>query len=274
MISDLLTFHISSQDKDDGIIEDFTIDLNIDIALKKRLNKVCISSIVIPKTYYNIENSYLYLYENNQEIIIYINGGNYNKTQFYKILSQKLTQYSLNQVSYIIQQNSIEYDDGLVKITCDKPNIIKKLYFIENEIYDCLGFFKNKYYEFTDVLIGERIQNYNSNNIIYLHSNLVCNNLNDFKTGGNNILSTINNCGSCPFYSYIQKEYYDLVFHMKDLIYNPLMRFYLTSENRNINLHNVDYNFTIHFFTYTDNLPLYKKINNYINYSLVNEEEK
>ena len=55
------------------------------------------------------------------------------------------------------------------------------------------------------------------------------------------------------------------------------MNFYLTSENRLINLNNIDYNFTINFFTYTENLPLYKKISNIINYSLVSEnitEEK
>jgi len=74
--------------------------------------------------------------------------------------------------------------------------------------------------------------------------------MNDFKTSGNNILTYINNCGACPFYSFIQKDYSDLLFHMKDLIFNPLMRFYLTSENRNINLHNINYNFSIHLFTY------------------------
>jgi hypothetical protein len=61
---------------------------------------------------------------------------------------------------------------------------------------------------------------------------------------------------------------------MRDLIFNPLMRFYLTSENRNINLHNINYNFSIHLFTYTENAPFYKKINNFMNYTLVNEEDK
>jgi hypothetical protein len=54
MISNLLTFHISSADRDDGTIEDFFIDLNIDQSLRKQLNKIVLSSIVIPKTYYNI----------------------------------------------------------------------------------------------------------------------------------------------------------------------------------------------------------------------------
>lgn len=275
MISNLLTFHISSADRDDGTIEDFLIDLNIDQSLRKQLNKVALSSIVIPKTYYNIqENSYFYLYEDDVLITININPGNYNKNQLSKVLSSKLTSQSLNQVVYLFQQNNTEYDDGLIKITCDKPLINKKIYFVENEVYDCLGFFKEKYYQFTNELIGEKIQNLNSNNIIYLHSNIICSPMNDFKTSGNNILTYINNCGACPFYSFIQKDYSDLLFHMKDLIFNPLMRFYLTSENRNINLHNINYNFSIHLFTYQENAPLYKKINNFMNYTLVNEEEK
>jgi len=104
MISNLLTFHISSADRDDGTIEDFLIDLNIDQSLRKQLNKVALSSIVIPKTYYNIqENSYFYLYEDDVLITININPGNYNKNQLSKVLSSKLTSQSLNQVVYLFQ---------------------------------------------------------------------------------------------------------------------------------------------------------------------------
>jgi len=66
-----------------------------------------------------------------------------------------------------------------------------------------MGFFKDKEYIFTTELISERIQNFNSNNMIYLHSNLVSSDINDFKSSGNNILALLNNCGSCSFFSYI-----------------------------------------------------------------------
>jgi len=80
-ISYLNSFHISSLDRDDGIIENFTIDLNIDSDLKNKFNMVSITSFVCPKSYYNIQiGSYFILYENNIPINIYIEEGNYNRT--------------------------------------------------------------------------------------------------------------------------------------------------------------------------------------------------
>jgi len=268
MIDNLLTYHISSKDKDNGTSNDFIIDLNIDQSLKEVLNFCCVQNITIPKSYYNIqENSYLTLYENNIPIIINVEAGNYTRQDLIKSLNTKFNNQTLNNIVYTISKNTILYEDGKLKISCNKPEIIKKIIFTNNELYECMGF-NIKEYIFTNELISPNVQNMNSNNIIYLHSNIVSSNNNDFQTSGNNILCYVNNCGSCPSFSYIDKDF-DMISNMKKLLFTSSMRFYLTSENRDINFNGLDVNFTISFFRYTDNIQYYRKFSNYIDYKLI-----
>lgn len=268
MIDNLLTYHVSSKDRDSGISSDFIIDLNIDQGLKEVLTHCVVQSLVVPKSYYNIqENSNLLLYEGNQEINIYVEPGNYTRQELIKTLQTKFNAQTLNNITYTISKNTTLYEDGKLKITCDKPEITKKLIFSNNELYECMGFNMTEYI-FTNEIISPNVQNMNSNNIIYLHSNIVSSNNNDFQTSGNNILCYLNNCGSCQSFSYIEKDF-DLIYNMKKLLFNSAMRFYLTSENRELNLNGLDINFTISFFRYTENIQYYRKFSNYIDYKLI-----
>ena len=268
MIDNILTYHISSKDKDNGTSNDFTIDLNLDQSLKEILTHCVVQNITLPKSYYNIqENSFLKLYEGSQEIIINVEAGNYTRQDLIKSLNTKFNNQTLNNIVYTISKNTTLYEDGKLKISCDKPGITKKIIFGINELYECMGFNIGEYI-FTNEIISPNVQNMNSNNIIYLHSNIVSSNNNDFQTSGNNILCYINNCGSCPSFSYIDKDY-DMISNMKKLLFNSNMRFYFTSENRDINFNGLDVNFTISFFRYTENIQYYRKISNYIDYKLI-----
>lgn len=269
MIDNLQIYHISSLDRHEGNTNKFIVDLNIDQSLLNNLTHVSLISIAIPKSYYNIQkNSYINLYENNNLIIINVEEGNYTLTQLLKVLTTKFNNQTLNNVIYNFQKNKIDYDDGKIKITCNKSEIIKKIYIEENELYESLGLNKFKYYEFSDILISDNVVNLSSNNVIYLHSNIVSSPFNDLNTSGNNILCYINNCGSCPSYSYIIKDY-DIISNMKRLKFNSNMLFFLTSENRDIDLNGCNFNFSLVFFRYIDNYPFYKKISNYIDYELI-----
>ena len=269
MIDNLQIYHVSSQDRDEGTSNKFIIDLNIDQSLLQNLTHCSVLSISVPKSYYNIQkNSFINLYENNNLIIINVEEGNYNLTQLLKILTTKFNNQTLNNIKYTFQKNTIDYDDGKIKIICDKPEINKKIYIEENELWQSLGLNKFKYYEFNTFLISENVVNLNSNSVIYLHSNIVSSTFNDLNTSGNNVLAYINNCGLCPSYSYIIKDY-DIISNMKRLKFNSKMLFFLTSENRDIDLNGCDFNFSLVLFRYVDNYPFYKKISNYIDYQLI-----
>lgn len=268
MIDNLQIYHVSSKDRDSGNSNRFIVDLNIDQSILYKLTHCCVLSIQIPKSFYNIQkNSFINLYENDNLIIINVEEGNYTLQQLLKTLTTKFNNQTLNNVIYSFQKNTIDYDDGKIKITCNKPEIIKKIYIEENELYESLGFNKYKYYEFNEYLISDNVVNLNSNNVIYLHSNIVSSQYNDLQTSGNNILCYVG-CGSCPSYSYIIKDY-DIISNMKRLNFNANMLFFLTSELRDIDLNGCDFSFSIAFFKYVDNYPFYKKISNYIDYELI-----
>lgn len=269
MIDNLQIYHVSSKDRHEGNSNKFYIDLNIDQSILNNLTHCAISSISIPKSYYNIQkNSIINLYENNVLISINVEEGNYTLTQLLKTLTTKFNNQTLNNVIYSFQKNTIDYDDGKIKITCNRPDIIKKIYIEENELYESIGLNKYKYYEFNEIIISEYVVNLSSNNVIYLHSNIVSSQFNDLNTSGNNILCYINNCGICPSYSYIIKDF-DIISNMKRFKFSPNMLFFLTSENRDIDLNGCDFSFSLLFFRYVDNYPFYKKISNYIDYKLI-----
>ena len=153
MIDNILTYHISSKDKDNGTSNDFTIDLNLDQSLKEILTHCVVQNITLPKSYYNIqENSFLKLYEGSQEIIINVEAGNYTRQDLIKSLNTKFNNQTLNNIVYTISKNTTLYEDGKLKISCDKPGITKKIIFGINELYECMGFNIGEYI-FTNEII-------------------------------------------------------------------------------------------------------------------------
>jgi hypothetical protein len=270
MIDNLISYNITSKNRIDGSTNDFSINLNIPNDIINNITHVSVTNISIPKSFYQIENGFntFSLYENNVLISITLPAGNYSKYQLFSFLSSQMTLQSLNSVTYIIVDEQTLYDTGKLKITNDKPLINKKLFFLDNDIFQFLGFLANKEYTFTSEIVSENIINLNSEDVILLHSNICSSNNNDLKVGSN-VLSSIYTSGQ-KNYSYIIKSF-DLIYNMKSFIKNNKFNFYLTNENNSsINLNGIDFNFVLNLFTYIPNSKIYNKINNLINYSLIN----
>lgn len=271
MIDNLITYNITSKNRLEGSTNNFIIKLNIPVDIINIITNVSITDISIPKSFYQIENGFntFSLYENDELITIILPAGNYTKNQLFTYLNGHMTDQSINGITYTITDEQSFYDTGKIKITTDKPLIIKKLLFSKNDIYQFLGFNTDIEYIFTTEIISPNIINLNSEDVLLLHSNICSNNNNDL-LGGSDVLCSIYTSGQ-KNYSYITKSF-DLIYNMKPFTNNNYFKFYLTNENNNIiDLGGIDLNFVLNLFTYTPNNKIYNKINNLINYSLINE---
>ena len=271
MIDNLISYNITSKSRISGSTNNFNINIQIPSDIINKINFVSISNISVPKSFYQIESGFnnFSLYENDNLINIILPSGNYSKPQLFTYLSNQMTLQSLNNVLYNIIDEQLLYDTGKIKITCDKPLVIKKLLFQKNDIYQYLGFNYEKEYIFTNEIISENIINLNSEDVLLLHSNICSSNNND-QLVGSNVLCSIYTSGQ-KNYSYIIKSY-DMIYNMKPFINNSIYNFYLTNEyNQDIDLNGIDFNFVLNIFTYTPNNNFYKKVNDIINYSLIKE---
>jgi len=271
MIDNLITYNITSKNRIEGSTHNFIIKLNIPTDILNKLTSCCISDVSIPKSFYQIEQGFntFNLYENNELIIITLQPGNYTKNQLFTYLNNNMSNLSLNNVKYNITDEQSLYDTGKIKIIADKPLITKKLLFSRNDIYQFLGFNTNIEYTFTNEIISPNIINLNSEDVLLLHSNICSNNNNDL-LGGSDVLCSIYTSGQ-KNYSYIIKSF-DLIYNMKPFINNNYFKFYLTNENNQIiDLNGIDINFVLNLFTFIPNSKIYNKIDQIINYSLLNE---
>jgi hypothetical protein len=271
MIDNLISYNITSASRNSGTTDNFNIKLDIPNDILNKLTSCSITDVSIPKSFYQIVNNYntFHLYEDNNLIIITIEQGNYSKSQLYAALSTKMINQSLNNIKYNVSDEQTLYDTGKMKITATNELINKSLIFQNNDMYKAMGFNINKEYTFTTTLISENIINLNSEDVLLLHSNITSNYNNDL-IGGSNVLCSIYTSGQ-KNYSYIIKSY-DLIYNMKKFIPNNNMTFYLTNEQgENINLGGIDFNFVLNLFTYIPNSKIYNKIDQIINYSLLNE---
>jgi hypothetical protein len=274
-ISNLITYNLNSKNRTSGTNDNFSINIDLPADLSRYINKVSVSQICIPKSWYFLQtgNNNLHLYEevigsgNKQLINITIPEGNYSKLQLYNKLGSLMTLNSLNGVTYTFTDEHNDYDTGKLKINATNNAIKTYLYFFDNDVYECMGFNKNVEYEFISSIVSVNIINLNRENNIYLKSNIVNNRNNDMITGSS-VLCCVYSAGNKDF-SYIIQQY-NIIDNMKDFINNTSMNFYLTNEdNKAIFLNGVDMSIQINFFTYTPNKTFFDKINNYINYSLI-----
>ena len=274
-ISNLITYNLNSKNRTSGTNDNFSINIDLPADISRYINKVSVTQICIPKSWYFIQtgSNNLHLYEevigsgNKQLINITIPEGNYSKLQLYNKLGSLMTLNSLNGVTYTFTDEHNDFDTGKLKINATNNLIKTYLYFFDNDIYECMGFNKNVEYEFITSIVSVNIINLNRENNIYLKSNIVNNRNNDMVTGSN-VLCCVYSAGNKDF-SYIIQQY-NIIDNMKDFINNISMNFYLTNEdNKAILLNGVDMSIQINFFTYTPNKTFFDKINNYINYSLI-----
>lgn len=271
MIDNLLSYNITSRSRISGTTNNFNIKLDIPKDILEKINYCSVTNISLPKSFYQIEKGFntFQLIEDNININILIEEGNYTKIQLYTVLSNKMTLNSLNGIVYTVVDEQTSYDTGKLKIQATNPLLNKGLLFNDNDLFQPMGFIPNKIYSFTTEIVSDNIINLNSEDVILLHSNIVSSNNNDL-TGGSNVLCSIYTSGQ-KNYSYIIKSY-DLIYNMKKFINNSIFNFYLTNENsQDIDTHGIDFNFVLNFFTYTPNYKIYNKIDNLINYSLIKD---
>lgn len=274
-ISNLITYNLNSKNRSSGTNDNFSINIDLPADIARFINKVSVSQICIPKSWYFIQSgsNNLHLFEevigsgNKQLINITIPEGNYSKLQLYNKLGSLMTLNSLNNVIYTFSDEHNDFDTGKLKINATNNAIKTYLYFFDNDIYECMGFNKNVEYEFINNIVSVNIINLNRENNIYLKSNIVNNRNNDMNTGSG-VLCCVYSAANKDF-SYIIQQY-NMIDNMKDFVNNTSMNFYLTNEdNKSILLNGVDMSIQINFFTYTPNKSFFDKINNYINYSLI-----
>ena len=274
-ISNLITYNLNSKNRSSGTNDNFSINIDLPADIARFINKVSVSQICIPKSWYFIQSgsNNLHLFEevigsgNKQLINITIPEGNYSTLQLYNKLGSLMTLNSLNNVIYTFSDEHNDFDTGKLKINATNNAIKTYLYFFDNDIYECMGFNKNVEYEFINNIVSVNIINLNRENNIYLKSNIVNNRNNDMNTGSG-VLCCVYSAANKDF-SYIIQQY-NMIDNMKDFVNNTSMNFYLTNEdNKSILLNGVDMSIQINFFTYTPNKSFFDKINNYINYSLI-----
>ena len=276
-ISNLITYNLNSKNRSSGTNDNFTINIDLPSDIARFINKVSVTQVCVPKSWYFLQtgSNNLHLYEevigsgNKQLINIIIPEGNYSKLQLYNKLGSLMTLNSLNGVTYTFTDEHNDYDTGKLKINATNNNIKTYLYFFDNDIYECMGFNKNVEYEFISSIVSVNIINLNRENNIYLKSNIVNNRNNDMITGSN-VLCCVYSAANKDF-SYIIQQY-NMIDNMKDFVNNSSMNFYLTNEdNKSILLNGVDMSLQINFFSYTSYKPFFDKINNYLNFSLISK---
>lgn len=267
MIDNLIWLNINSNNRISGDSWNFIYKIDIPQLYLNKINYVSITNINIPKWYYTFDNSYNHFsYSENNEIInIYIPIGNYSKNQFYKQISTLMTTNSLNNIWYIMSDETTLYDTGLSKIIANNNinNYDIKLIFYKNDVNYAFGYNENWENIFiNNIIISPNIINLNFANNILLHSNCVNWNINDIYW--NDILCNIY-CSSFQNFWYIW-QYFDIIWNMKKFnqVNGGIYKFVLTNEdNEIINLNNVELWFTINFFWYTSLEKIYQLLNWY-----------
>ena len=262
-ISNIYTFNIDSKLRISGNDSNFNYKINLDNDKRKLITHCAISYISIPKSYYLIDeyNCYFTLFEDNTEIQLFIESGNYTKIQIKNKLKDKLNNGSVNGIIYDVIDAYNDRETGKLKIICDHPEINKMLLF-GSEINEIFGFERFKYYNFTSELISEYVMNLNQENTLYIRSNICGSNNNENE---NNVICVIY-CGTSPPYTYITEQY-DIIYNMHPYIDNQIFNFSLVNElNQVLNLNSVNMSFILKLFTYTE---INKKIDNYINYKIL-----
>lgn len=245
-------FYINSYNRTSGTNSNFTYKLNIDVT--KNYNKVVMLQASIPKTMYMISsttNTFI-LQENGSNIIITVPPGNYNKNSFQSVISNLLTQQSLNGWVYTITtpNTNISADTGLYTISVSNNSSQPSLIFTgnNNNCYENLGFNANSTNTFiTNKLVSTNTINFSLESTLFIHSDICQNKLTD------NVLQEIYTPG-VSFNSFVKYDCTCPEMYAKDFVgKSDTYQFYLTDENGiNIDTNGINMNFTLCIFQETN----------------------
>lgn len=256
-------FYVNSANRNNGTDSDFTYVF--DLLSSDIYDKVTVLQMIIPKSYYLIQEGYntFTLVENGVNIIITIPVGNYNRRSFQSVVQNILTSSSLNNWIYTISYSNSQTQTDNGKYTYNVSGNSSQPQFIFNtNLYEPMGFNKNS----TNVFVGNNLVSTNviklqAEDTLYLHSD-VCTNGND------SVLQEIFASTGEASYANIHFENYAVESYAKNLVSNHknIYRFYLTDENdQPINLNGQNFQFTIMFYKENN---IYKLIKEFLKFEI------
>jgi len=126
-------------------------------------------------------------------------------------------------------------------------------------------------YNFTSQIIWPETITLNPDSTLYLNSNICKNYNNDLN--GNNILCAVYSAANKFYWYIVQKN--EIITNMKEYVQQNVFKFWLSNERGDqINLNGVSLIFEIKIFRYTENIYLYNKLWNVIDYYLIADSDK
>jgi len=261
-------YYINSYNRTEGTNSNFTYYLP---HIPSNVNKVVMLSASIPKSYYLIEDGLntFTLIEDEDEIIITIPPGNYNRRSFSVVLQNLLNDASALDIVYTISYANTNQseDDGKYTFTVSDNNDVQPIFqFSTNDdAHEAMGFNAESSNQFVnDELKSTNVIRLFIEDTIFIHSN-ICQNENDnilqeIYTGGNLTFSSILFENKCP-------EYY-----AKNMSYNTskVFKFYLTDEN-DLEIDLQGQNFVCTLKVYREN-NMYQLVKDFIQYFISKKE--
>ena len=232
-VHDSLIYYVNSSNRLEGDDSDFTYQ--IQLPPHSEFNYVSVLAASIPKSYYMIESGYntFILQENQSQVTITLQAGNYNRKTLASVLASLLTSLSPNKWTYSITypNNALTYDTGLYTFLVTGNTSQPVFIFNQNSPYQQLGFdisssSQDSAYNFNNgQLIAPNVAKLYIDDNIFIHSD-ICQNFNDnvlqeIYTGNNTSFSNI------VYQNVAPKDYAKKMTTNSSNIYN----FYLTNEN-------------------------------------------
>lgn len=239
---------------------DSQFSINLNLPKNKKYNSISVSDIVIPKSYKLIDekNNTLTLIENNVEIVITFDIGNYTVEQFMKRLGVLLTNNSLNDIKYNVRMyKSTICDTGLMQFQADNNvNNYEISFKISNNIAYLMGYnwpltlgskepiiktFVN------NILISDQTINFAYTNNLYL----TCNNCQSLKSthlSNNNILTIIYNYQNYNSYFHHDQDMFTNEKHLLNDSTNEFIFSLIDEDGELVNLNNLDISFNLHIY--------------------------
>jgi len=266
MISNIITFYINSKYRTSGTTDNFNYVID---TLPDYINACSVSNITIPKTYYLINESNatfkLVITDTITNIptsyFLALDYGNYDETQIYSSL-QDLMNNAQSNIIFTVEALTLNYDTGKMRIFYTENNYDVNLFiYADSDINEIFGLDKGDNLFVAKSLTSKYIMNLNNENNLYLNSNIVRNEINNYNWA--NVLCAV--YAHDMQYLWFFSQTFDIYTNMKkcDPSNNNLSFSLVNEQGRRINLNNIDFSFTLHFFK--DNWKLYNKFNDFIN---------
>jgi hypothetical protein len=185
MISNIITFYINSKYRTSGTTDNFTYVID---TLPDYINGCSVSNITIPKTYYLINESNatfkLMITDTLSNIttsyFLSLDYGNYDETQIYSSL-QDLMNNAQSNIIFTVEALTLNYDTGKMRIFYTENNYDVNLFiYADSDINEIFGLDKGDNLFIAKSLTSKYIMNLNNENNLYLNSNIVRNEINNY----------------------------------------------------------------------------------------------